>query len=343
MIQHRSLLALVAGLVVGVAAPAAATEYLIEDIGPVSSVIAINNRGEVLARDANGSFVYRCGRADYLPQPPGGTFTANALNDEGEVVGYFNRFGMYDYDLAIYRDGELKILDNITGVSPGRVNNRRQIAGDLVAEYRTFIYSHHILTPASPAIPGGFSALRDMNEKGELVGVTQNSMNTRLGFLYRDGKFRTFSVPGAGLTEADAINERGEIAGIWSSPNALAYYRIFTYHRGRFHDLGQVFGQAVEQDGVSGMNRFGVIVGSGRTLTIPYGGFSAYAYFPPRGFVELNTLIPPSAGWFLQFTSGINDRGQIAGTGLFSGASHGYILTPVVHFRDDNSESEARE
>src|SRR5690242_21500727 len=126
MVQRRIVFALIAGLI-GLAAPAAAIEYSIEDIGPVSAVLAINNRGEVLARDSNGPFVYRCGHADYLPQPPGGTFTANALNDAGEVVGYFNRFGMYDYDLAIFRHGELKILDEISGVDPGRVNNRGQI------------------------------------------------------------------------------------------------------------------------------------------------------------------------------------------------------------------------
>src|SRR5689334_22401028 len=109
MVQPRIIFALVAGFV-GLAAPAAAIEYLVEDIGPVFAVLAINNRGEVLARDANGSFVYRRGRADYLPQPPGGTFTPTALNDAGEVVGYFNRLGMYDYDLAIYCHGEVKIL-----------------------------------------------------------------------------------------------------------------------------------------------------------------------------------------------------------------------------------------
>lgn len=320
MVQHRILAALVAGLAACVSTSAAATEYSVEDIGPVSSVTAINNRGEVLARDANGAFVYRCGHADYLPQVPGASFIPQALNDLGEVVGYSANFG-----LAIYRKGEVKIVEGVSGVSPSRVNNRGQIAGDLVREYRAFLYSHHTLTGFGSVV----SAVRDMNERGEVVGVTQGSTSSRLGFLYRNGRYQTFSIPDAESTEADAINERGEIAGIRSKPETPGYSRIFKYKRGRFHDLGQVFGQAVEQDSVAGMNRFGVIVGSGRTLTIPNGGFSAYAYFPHHGFVELNTVIPPAAGWFLQFTAGINDRGQIAGTGLFAGVLHGYILTPM--------------
>jgi hypothetical protein len=320
MVQHRILATLVAGLAAGVCASAAATEYSIEDIGPVSSVTAINNHGEVLARDVNGAFVYRCGHADYLPQVPGASFVPQALNDFGEVVGYSANFG-----LAIYRKGEVKIVEGVSGVSPSQVNNRGQIAGDLVREYRAFLYSHHTVIGFGSVV----SAVRDMNEKGEVVGVTDDSTNTRRGFLYRHGQYQTFLVPDAASTEADAINERGAIAGIWAKPETPGYSRIFKYKRGRFHDLGQAFGQAVEQDTVAGMNRFGVIVGSGRASTIPNGGFSAYAYFPRHGFVELNTLIPPSAGWFLQITAGINDRGQIAGTGLFAGVLHGFILTPM--------------
>lgn len=336
MIQCGRLCALFAGLTLTLVAPASATEYLIQDLGPVTSVAGINNRGEVLATDANGPFLYHCGTADYLPQPPGGTFTTEALNNSGEVVGYFNRFGMYDYNLAIYRDGELKIFDEIGGVVPVKVNSRGQIAGDLVREYRAFIYSHGTLAAFSPA--GSVSATRGMNDKGEIVGVTLNGPS-RLGFVYRNGRFTTLSVPGAASSEADAINRRGEIAGIWDESAGQSLPRIFVYSRGHFHDLGHVFGQSVEQDLVSGMNRFGVIVGWGRTLTIPNGGFSAYAYYPCQGFVELNTLIPPDAGWFLQFADGINDRGQIVGRGLLGGAMHGYILTPV----DETAEDETPE
>jgi hypothetical protein len=167
-----------------------------------------------------------------------------------------------------------------------------------------------------------------MNNKGEVVGFTSPGGPTRLGFLYRDGQFSTFSGPGATDTEAVAINGRGEIAGFWDS-------KVFIYRRGHFHDLGHAFGQSEEQDGVGGINWYGVIVGNGRTTTIPFGGFAAWAYYPREGFADLNTLIPPYSGWFLQFANGINNRGQIAGMGLVNGVQHGYILTPV----DDDKEN----
>lgn len=342
MIQPRAFSALVAGLAFATLSPAA-TRYLIEDIGPVSSVTGMNNRGEVLARDPTFlPFLYHRGRVSFLPEPTNGTFFASALNDSGEVVGYFNPPGAYDYDLAIYRDGQWNIFDNVSGVDPVKVNDRGQIAGDAVSQYRTFIYSCGSLNIYSPE--NVVSATRGMNNRGDIVGVTDTSNSTRAGFVYRNGRFSTLSVPGAASSEADAINDQGDIAGMWQESTALDLTQIFTYRRGHFHNLGHVFGQSEEQDGVSDMNRFGVFVGTGRVSTIPNGGFSAYAYFPRKGFVELNTLIPPDTGWFLQFANAINDRGQIAGSGLLNGTSHGFILTPIHgHDEDEGNQSNTPE
>jgi hypothetical protein len=45
--------------------------------------------------------------------------------------------------------------------------------------------------------------------------------------------------------------------------------------------------------------------------------------------VDLNTLIDSRLGWTLQYASGINDHGQIVGTGLVKGQGHAFLLTPV--------------
>ena len=316
----------------------AATRYDIEDIGPVSSVAAINNQGEVLANNINRQpFLFRKGQPQLLPQPSAGAFTANALNDFGEIVGYVNLPGSYDFYLAVYRNGQLRVLNEISGVSPRAINNRGQIAGDLVKKYQTFIYSEGALTAFSPANTG-FSATRGMNKKGDIVGLTSPGGSTQLGFLYRNGQFSTLAVPGAAYTEADAVNRKGEIAGMWNNSSTSFLPQVFICRKGVFQDLGHAFGQSVEQDTVTGLNRFGVIVGTGRTLTIPNGGFSAYAYFPEEGFAELNTLIASNSGWFLQSASGINDRGQITGVGLINGVQHGYILTPVCGAEENEDD-----
>jgi probable HAF family extracellular repeat protein len=45
--------------------------------------------------------------------------------------------------------------------------------------------------------------------------------------------------------------------------------------------------------------------------------------------IDLNTVIPSDSGWELSVARGINNRGQIAGTGFLNGAKHAYVLIPV--------------
>jgi hypothetical protein len=45
--------------------------------------------------------------------------------------------------------------------------------------------------------------------------------------------------------------------------------------------------------------------------------------------LDLNGLIDPNSGWQLYAAYGINDSGQIVGTGTFAGFSRAYLLTPV--------------
>jgi hypothetical protein len=45
---------------------------------------------------------------------------------------------------------------------------------------------------------------------------------------------------------------------------------------------------------------------------------------------DLNSLIVPGSGWMLQYVTGINDSGQICGTGInLSGQQDALLLTPV--------------
>jgi probable HAF family extracellular repeat protein len=44
---------------------------------------------------------------------------------------------------------------------------------------------------------------------------------------------------------------------------------------------------------------------------------------------DLNTLIPSGTGWVLQQANGINDNGQIVGTGTIGGQAHAFLLTPM--------------
>jgi hypothetical protein len=46
--------------------------------------------------------------------------------------------------------------------------------------------------------------------------------------------------------------------------------------------------------------------------------------------IDLNSLLDSGSGWVLTSANGINDSGQITGTGIFQGQTHAYLLTPTV-------------
>jgi probable HAF family extracellular repeat protein len=46
--------------------------------------------------------------------------------------------------------------------------------------------------------------------------------------------------------------------------------------------------------------------------------------------IDLNTVIPSDSGWELMVARGINNRGEIAGTGFLNGEKHGYVLIPMA-------------
>lgn len=46
--------------------------------------------------------------------------------------------------------------------------------------------------------------------------------------------------------------------------------------------------------------------------------------------VALSNSLVNSQGWNLQTATGINNFGQIVGTGVFDGETHAYLLTPAL-------------
>ena len=44
---------------------------------------------------------------------------------------------------------------------------------------------------------------------------------------------------------------------------------------------------------------------------------------------DLNAYVAPDSGWVLQKATGINDDGQIVGTGSHNGNTRGFLLAPV--------------
>lgn len=303
--------------------------YKITDLG-VGSALGINSSGEVLANDSAGlPFLYVAGNEQSLPQPSGGMFTAMALNDEGQVTGYVNYGQELNYDLAVYSNGKLTVMNNLSGLYPIAINDAGQIAGDTVFSSGMFFYSNGAITPIG-TLPGytAESSVVGMNSSGEVIGVASTDTGTQQGFIYSKGHVRPVVPPGGVSSTIGAINDLGEIVGVFY-PSSTSYLggNLFVHTRSGSKVLGLALNMAAEdeEDLAFATNDAGDIVGNAQTTV----GEDAWIYQPGKGFSDLNNDIAPNSGWSLFQAIGINGRGEIVGNGILNGEVHGFLLTPI--------------
>ena len=105
-------------------------------------------------------------------------------------------------------------------------------------------------------------------------------------------------------------------------PNYMSAH-AFLYSGGTMQDLGLLAN--ANQSVALGINNRGQVVGWAGFLGEGMGAF----LYSDGAMVDLNALVGPSSGWTLQEATGINDSGQIVGTGTNpSGQYDAFLLTP---------------
>lgn len=328
---------------------AQAADYTIVDIGAFSlnpfgttQVTDINNRGEVVGYSydnvGNAAFLYSGGtmqslRASLAPFGSALAMThsvAQGINDQGVVVGY----AQYADPTVAFRwqNGTVTDLGSHNGWAwaPMGVNN----GGDIVAS-RTYNGVYHpgsgwTVLPSNPYFQP--SVIND----GGLMGG-----NLYLGYAFHaalrnaDGSIVDLD-PQGGNGNVYEVNNAGQAAGTRA---ILSGARGFFWNGTAMQDIGLLYtppGGFNTYSGAEGINALGQVVGYSDTspanITPGCQSGSRHAVLYSNGtLTDLNLAIDAGSGWCLQYASAINDRGQIAGSGINpDGYLHAYLLTPVA-------------
>jgi len=292
-----------------VGAPAGGGDPLeIVDLGVLpggvgSEAAAINDRGWVVGTsDVAGydtvshAFLWRDGRMTDLGSldGPGGSSTANDVNDRGEIVGGTS-VSPTEFHAFVWRDGRMTDLGTLGGtfsLATG-INDRGDVVGlgeTASGDFHAFRWRDGRLVDLGP---GSAEAVDD---RGLVVGFAGGPAVWR-----RDVAHPLALVDGADGGQALDINQRGDIAGYVTFPSGSAINQAVVWRRGVprvLSGLEGVLSQALA------LNDRGQVIGGWETVD-GFGGF----LWDDGELTQLPSLIGPIGGG----ANDINNRGVIVG------------------------------
>lgn len=321
-------------------------KYQIVDLGSLAGAVpggtyanAINRRGEVVGGDyfsfsdgeifAPVAFQYKDGRIEEVGSLGGYVSDAEGINEEGWIVGSatiasdpFNTRHAFLYDGTMI---DLGTLGGSTSDALG-INNKGEVVGsaqEADGTYEAFVFSGGTLLGLG-SLPGmDSSQANGINERGHIVGVAWSSSgnNATAGFFY-DGSMQDLGSLGGSQTGAQAINRRDVIVG--GSQLADGTSHAFLYD-GTMHDLGALEGGTTVALAINNKNQ---VVGDWN-LPGPSEVLGAFLY-EDGDMYDLLSLVKGGKDWsyFIEAT-GINESGQIVGSGVKADGVHAFRLDPV--------------
>ncbi len=288
--------------------------------GGTSFAMAVNAGGHVTGYWAGGSGEHKAFWHDgfmminlHPADFPLKVSEAYALNKYDDVVGSAWSF-FADKHAVIWPHGDHSMIDLNDYMDPSAkkdwkliqaygINDEEHIVGRAMHLKKL----HAFLLKGKGAVPEDLGAIYEisdvddastaygLNACDEVVGYTLDATLSYHGFLWNEdsGMTTTGTVPGYYYCYGQAINNKEEVVGTTSSK---------FHHSAIFEALG--FSLGTDPKGVA------------YSHAIWYGGEKV------KTLKDLNKFIPGFTGWELDLANGINDLGQIAGSGFYKAPTY---------------------
>jgi hypothetical protein len=231
-------------------------------------VLGINTAGEMVGyyynvgSDGGTGFLYSGGNFTFINYPGADLTEAVGINDSGLISGtaYMaeNTAAVgFTYDGANFNqiavpNQEFTLVNGINnagavvgGYGDGTVNKAFE---DIAGRFRN----------VTPPPRGWIEAQgRAINSLGEIVGLTTGSSTT--GFSFKNGTFRTLSVPSSYNTQALGLNDKGIVVGFYDACTPGCAFHGFALSGGKYSVLD--YPGAMETQAF-GVNNAGEAVGT---------------------------------------------------------------------------------
>ncbi len=322
----------------------------------------VSGNSSVTAGSSNPLQAYLWQNGEFVPLGVlPGTGTNNfsrgyAVNDDSVVVGESDNNTSFAF---VYENGVMSGLlrlagDNFRGVS-NDINNSGVIVGSSSngTASRPTIWTFDGVTYVAADLgtirgtPTSTGRAWAINDAGDVVGLSHNIDGTSQATLWSGGTITNLTSLGDGLrfSQAFGLNGTGLVVGSSSTGQTVGQLigttsgtgitRAFVWHDGHMHELLPVNFYAPGNTGTTtnyhsvamDVNDAGIVVGNSQRIA---GSAERATIWFDETALDLNSLIPTGSGWTLRSAEGINQSGDIVGSGSFGGFTRAFLLVPEV-------------
>jgi probable HAF family extracellular repeat protein len=232
---------------------------------------------------------------------PGGTDAqALLINERGQVVGF-----------------------SYTSSAPGACG------GGFALTTGAFIWDKNDGMRDLGSFGGTCTVATNLNNEGQIVGSSNlTGDQSSVAFLWENGSIHKLRGSlGGHFTGAFGLNDQGQAVGFGNLPGDNTFHATLWKSLQSMTDLGVVGADSCSY--AAAINAKMQVVGASTPACDDFDDVARAFLWENGSLFDLNSLVPPASTLYLQLTYAINDRGEIAGTGVdASGNEHAFLLIP---------------